>query len=60
MRLVGGRRAVRRTVGYAGKGGWRKQMLRCNGVDRGMKQGFTGNGADFQLVLNRNKACKAY
>ena len=32
-----GRPTARKAVGGAGKGGWKKRMPRCNGVDTGMK-----------------------
>lgn len=34
-------------------------MPACNGLDRGSDFALTGNGADFQLVFNRVKTCKA-
>ena len=33
-----GRKTARGSDAVAGRGGWRKQMLRCNGVDTGLKQ----------------------
>ena len=57
------RSTVRKTVGNAGKGSLKKQILSCNGMDRGKTEfvvtankvnASTRKGADFRQVWKRN------
>lgn len=54
-----GRLTVRNVVESAGRGGWRKRMIICNGWYKGSKFALTRKCAHFHLVFNHIKRWKA-
>jgi len=53
--LIRGSISVRRYDGVGGRGGCKKRMPSCNGLDKGSKFALSRKGADLLLVFHGNE-----